>query len=99
MFSDEQYLPDENIILFLEDLNEPMYKLDKMFYEIYRNKKIMSKLQGVIFGDFYFEEKEILPLLNEYAQKFDVPCALTFDITHKIDNKTIPYNKYIELNF
>jgi len=30
-----EFLPDEDIILFLEDLNEPLYKIDKMLYEIY----------------------------------------------------------------
>lgn len=28
------FVPDEDIILFLEDLNEPVYKLDKMFTQL-----------------------------------------------------------------
>ena len=58
MFSSNAYIPDEKIVLFLEDLNEPMYKVDKMLYEIYRNKKLKEKISGIIFGDFYFSEDE-----------------------------------------
>ncbi|MBQ8848389.1 MAG: LD-carboxypeptidase [Candidatus Gastranaerophilales bacterium] len=98
LFSDDFYLPQEDIILFVEDLNEPMYKIDKMLYEIYRNKDLKSKIKGIIFGDFYFDESEILSLLCEYSDKFEVPSWLTFDITHKENNVTIPYGKFIKLN-
>ncbi len=97
MFSGEQYFPNEDIVLFLEDLNEPMYKIDKMLYEIYRNEKLKSKIRGIIFGDFYFKKNEILPLLKAYSALFKIPAYLTFDITHKKNNVTIPYGKLIEL--
>ena len=97
LFSSEQYLPNEDIILFVEDLNEPKYKIDKMLFEIYRNKKLKSKIKGIIFGDFYFEKDEIYPLLKEYSNLFDVPTYLTNDITHKINNITLPFGKLIEL--
>ena len=97
MFSDEQYLPNENIILFLEDLNEPMYKLDKMFYEIYRNSALKNKIKGIIFGDFYLEKNEITPLLKEYSSLFNIPTWQTNDITHKPNNITLPCGKFINL--
>ena len=96
-FSGEQYIPNEDIILFLEDLNEPIYKIDKMLYEIYRNQKLKSKVKGIIFGDFYLTKDKIIPLLNEYSALFNVPTFLTFDITHKLNNKTLPFGKYVEL--
>ena len=97
LFSAEQFLPDENIILFLEDLAEPAYKIDKMLYEIYRNKNLKEKINGIIFGDFYLEDSEIMPILNDYTEKFNVPTKLTKDITHKPSNVTIPFGKYINL--
>lgn len=96
-FSDNRYLPSNDIILFLEDLNEPLYKIDKMIYEIYRNQKLKEKIKGIIFGDFYFEQSDILPLLRDYTKLFNVPCFLTCDISHKTTNKTIPYNIEIEI--
>ncbi len=97
LFSADCFVPDENIILFLEDLNEPMYKIDKMLYEIYRSEKLKGKINGIIFGDFYFEKDEILPLLKQYSLLFDVPSFLTFDITHKNRNITIPYGKFVKI--
>ena len=96
-FSNEDLLPNEDIILFLEDLNEPMYKIDKMLFEIYRNKKLAEKIKGIIFGDFYFEKDEIYPLLKDFSKLFDVPSALSFDITHKANNVTLPYFRDVEI--
>ena len=97
MFSNEQYLPNENIILFLEDLNEPLYKIDKMLYEIYRNDELKRKIKGIIFGDFYLKDDEIISLLKEYSQLFNIPSWYTLDITHKKNNVTLPFGKFIEL--
>ena len=99
ILSKDEYLPDEDIILFLEDLNEPLYKVDKMFYEIYRCDNLRKKIKGIIFGDFYLEEEEIMPLIEEYSDIFNVPSAVTLDITHKMNNVTIPYGIDLSLQF
>ncbi len=96
-FSQESYLPNKDIILFLEDLNEPIYKIDKMLFEIYRFEKLRKKIKGIIFGDFYLEENEIFPLLKNYCELFNVPAFHCQDITHKINNITIPFGKEIEI--
>ena len=97
MFSGEQYLPNEDIVLFLEDLNEPSYKIDKMLYEIYRNQELKDKIKGIIFGDFYLEKNEIMPILKEYSDKFNVPTWFAPDITHRPNNVTLPFGKMINL--
>lgn len=97
MFSGENYLPNEDIILFLEDLAEPDYKIDKMLYEIYRNIELKNKIKGIIFGDFYLENDKIMPILKEYSSLFNVPAWRTLDITHKLNNVTLPFGKFINL--
>lgn len=97
MFSGENYLPNEDIILFLEDLAEPDYKIDKMLYEIYRNIELKNKIKGIIFGDFYLENDKIMPILKEYSSLFNVPAWRTLDITHKPNNVTLPFGKFINL--
>ena len=96
LLSNDKYLPKEDIILFLEDLNEPIYKIDKMLYEIYRSL-LCSKIKGIIFGDFYLDDFEILPLIKEYANRFNVPVRLNKNITHKTNNVTLPYNQFISI--
>lgn len=97
MFSGKQYLPNEDIILFLEDLAEPDYKIDKMLYEIYRNFELKNKIKGIIFGDFYLEDNKIIPILEEYSNLFNVPTWHSQDITHKPNNITLPFGKFINL--
>lgn len=97
MLSNDKYLPDEDIILFLEDLAEPDYKIDKMIYEIYRNQKLKEKIKGIIFGDFYLDEDKINPIIEDYSKMFNVPAWITKDITHKENNVTLPFFKKIKL--
>ena len=98
LMSDDSFIPDDDIILFVEDLNEPLYKIDKMLFEIYRNKQLKNKIKGIIFGDFYLDDNEIMPLLKEYSEFFNVPAVVTKDITHKMNNVTIPFMKYTDIN-
>ena len=47
-----KYLPDlNNKILFLEDINEPPYKIDRMFNQL-RLNKVFKKVKGIILGSF-----------------------------------------------
>ena len=97
MLSNDKYLPNEDIVLFLEDLAEPSYKIDKMLYEIYRCDKLKNKIKGIIFGDFYLEDDENMPIIEDYSSKFVVPTWTTKDITHKLNNITLPFFKKIKL--
>ena len=100
LLTSEFYLKDEDIILlkkFLEDLNEPLYKIDKMMYEIYRCEKIKGRIRGIIFGDFYLKFDEIKNLFFEYSELFNVPSRYCPDITHKINNVTLPYGVWVEI--
>ena len=97
MLSNQEFLPAKDIILFLEDINEPLYKIDKMLYEIYRCNQLKKLIKGIIFGDFYFDRKEILPLFRNFAELFNVNCYYTNDITHKNNNITLPFAKKITL--
>lgn len=87
--SDEKkYLPKENILLFLEDINEPLYKIDRMLTQIFRSHALRDKVKGLIFGDF--GDVDATELLGEFAQKFNVPSYCGFKISHCADNVAIP---------
>lgn len=97
MLSTNEFLPKEDIILFIEDLNEPCYKVDKMMYELYRSDELKKRIKGIIFGDFYLDEEEITPLLKDFSSLFNVPCWLSKDITHKTRNVTLPFGKVVTI--
>lgn len=93
-----QYLPKEDIVLFLEDINEPIYKIDKMLMQIYRNEGLCGKIKGLIFGEFSnTDEKELMWLLKDFSQRLNAASFYGYDISHCCNNKTIPIGKFIEL--
>src|SRR5690606_23614172 len=50
----------EGKILFLEDVGECIYKIDRMMYQLYRSGKLYG-LQGILFGDFSDTEDTVVP--------------------------------------
>lgn len=101
LFGSDNYMPDDDIILFLEDINEPLYKIDKMLLQIYRNKFLREKIKGMIFGEFTGLNKEdfknLEKLILEYVKLFNVPSVFGFDISHGKNNTIIPFGRGAKL--
>jgi muramoyltetrapeptide carboxypeptidase len=52
------YLPSfENTLLFLEDINEPAYRIDRMLSHL-DNAGLLSRSKGILFGQFSHEPDE-----------------------------------------
>ncbi len=86
------FIPDENLILLLEDINEPSYKIDKMLTQLFNIEKIRKNVQGIAFGDFLnTDNKDYLNnLINELADELKIPVCNGFKITHSKIKDTIP---------
>ena len=101
LFGSDDYLPDEDIILFLEDIGEPLYKIDKMLLQILRNEELKSKIKGIIFAQFTGlcaqDLKSSENLFFRYAKKFDVPCVLGYNIGHVKNSILIPFGRCANL--
>lgn len=87
------FIPDERFIFFAEDLNEDVYKIDKMMVQLLNIEKFRKNLAGIILGDFldiknkkYFDE-----LFVEIGGKCKIPILSGFKITHAKDKITLPY--------
>jgi muramoyltetrapeptide carboxypeptidase len=75
-------------ILFLEDINEPLYKIDRMITQL----KLASKLNGVkgiILGDFGTNDS-LRDLFLELFSDFNMPIIYKFPSGHISNNITIP---------
>lgn len=46
------FIPDEPFIFFAEDVNEPVYKIDKMFRQLLNIEKFRKNIKALCFGDF-----------------------------------------------
>ena len=81
------YLPSmEGAILFLEDVNEPLYRLDRLLQTLHQ-RGILRKASGVIFGRMEgcfapFGPREWRALLKEYFDEAPYPVLAGFPSGH-----------------
>ncbi len=82
-------------ILFLEDVNEYVYHLDRMMIHLYRAGKL-SHLAGLVIGQFTeIKDNEIAfgpninEIISELVQEFDYPVCFDFPVGHEIHNLTM----------
>lgn len=94
------FIPDEKFIFFIEDLNEVVYKIDKMMTQLLNIEKFRKNLSGIVIGDFlkidnkkYFDE-----LFFEIGKKIKKPVLSGFKITHADEKITVPYGAMAELS-
>ena len=98
------FIPDEKFILFLEDLNEPVYKIDKMMTQLLNIEKFRDNLVGIVLGEFLDmgknneEEKFFDELFFEIGQKIQKPILSGFKITHADEKITVPYGAEASLS-
>ncbi|MDD3435802.1 MAG: LD-carboxypeptidase [Candidatus Gastranaerophilales bacterium] len=87
------FIPDEKFIFFTEDLNEDVYKIDKMFTQLMNIEKFRKNLQGIILGDFFGigNKKHLNELFFEIGEKIKKPILSGFKITHATEKITLPY--------
>jgi muramoyltetrapeptide carboxypeptidase len=101
-----EFLPDlKDKILFLEDVGEYPYKIDRMMNQL-RLNKVFKKIKGIILGRFVdcFEHdpnKKTLTLsevMNDYLSGIKVPSVYTFPHGHIKDFITLPVGIRTKLN-
>ncbi|HET54824.1 MAG TPA: LD-carboxypeptidase [Ignavibacteria bacterium] len=100
------YLPYfRNSILFLEEINEPPYKIDRMFNQL-RLTKIFNTVKGIILGRFvdcYESNKEKNTLsLNEiiinYFKNLKIPVIYNVKHGHISELITLPIGINTKIN-
>ena len=93
------FIPDKDFIFITEDLNEPVYKIDKMFQQLFNIKDFREKCKGIALGDFLKPDNE--NWLNEYfyelAERYSVPMYGGFNITHSPQKVTLPIGRNAKL--
>ena len=94
----------DGAILVLEDVNESVYRLDRMFTQL-RLSGSLDQLAGLALGQFNEIPDEsangtrpLLDLLYEVADQCAVPCLTGLPIGHTADQWTIPLGAMAELD-
>ena len=86
------FIPNQDLILFLEDLNEPVYKIDKMLTQLFNIESIKKNTKGIAIGEFkdIKNKEELDEVIQEFANKLQIPICDGFKITHNKIKDTIP---------
>jgi muramoyltetrapeptide carboxypeptidase len=94
----------DGAILVLEDVNESVYRLDRMFTQL-RLSGSLDQLAGIALGQFSEipdeptkDSRPLLDLLYEVADQCAVPCLADLPIGHTPDQWTIPLGATAELD-
>ena len=78
---------NEGLILFIEDTDEGMSKVDRMLHQI-DVRGILSRLKGIIVGHFSKYKSpengfaDMYEMLHEYLQHYDIPVCYDFPVGH-----------------
>ena len=85
-------LKTKNCILFLEDIGEQLYNIDRMLHQIKRSGKLKG-LAGLIIGGFTDLKdterpfgKDIYQIISELVAEYDYPVCYDFPVSHNKEN-------------
>jgi muramoyltetrapeptide carboxypeptidase len=89
----------DGAILVLEDVNEAVYRLDRMLTQL-RSTGALDRIEGIAFGHFTdipedhsSEARSLEDFLAEVADQCGVPCVASIPLGHIDDQWTLPLGR------
>lgn len=79
-------------ILFIEEISEPAYRVDRCFAQLALAGSL-DGVRGLAFGRFTElpdDEHDVIAVLHEVAERLEVPAVVNFPIGHIEHNWTVP---------
>lgn len=94
------FIPVDDFIFITEDVNEPVYKIDKMFAQLFNISKFKTNCKAIVLGYFSnIDNNEILDkLFKEIANKYEIPVVKGLKFGHERDFLTFPIGVNAILN-
>ena len=93
----------EGKILFIEDVGEYLYSIDRMMWNLKRAGKL-AKLKGLIVGSFTDMKDNDIPygqtaeeIIREHVQEYNYPVCFNFPAGHVDDNHALVLGKTVNL--
>jgi muramoyltetrapeptide carboxypeptidase len=97
----------DDAILVVEDVNEAVYRIDRMLTQL-RLTKELARCKAIVFGQFTDipvdapaesgGTRTLDDVLGELAQMLNVPCILGAPFGHVADQWTLPLGSTAELD-
>ena len=98
-----EFVPDfEGSILFLEDVGEDVYRIDRMLTQL-ELSGILSKINGFVFGKCTdcnegTNSLTLKEVFTHHLSKYDIPAFYGAMISHEDKNVTLPIGIKAEIN-
>ena len=93
----------KNKILFLEDIGEQIYNIDRMLYQLKRSGKL-HQLAGLIIGGFTDMKdtdrpfgKTVYEVIKEIVAEYSYPVCYGFPVSHEKENYALKVGGQYEL--
>jgi muramoyltetrapeptide carboxypeptidase len=97
-------LDTDRKILFIEDVSEYLYNIDRMMIQLKRAGKLKN-LAGLIVGDFSDVKENDEPfgktfyeIIAEHTAEYNYPICYDFPVGHEAINWAIPCGRFASLN-
>ncbi|MGB0404497.1 MAG: S66 peptidase family protein [Salibacteraceae bacterium] len=87
-------------ILFIEDLCEELYHLDRMLYQL-KKAQVLDSISGLLVGSFtdmtdvsnWFGKETALEIIKKHTLELDIPIAFNFPAGHQSRNYPLVMGK------
>ncbi len=87
-------------ILFLEDVGEPMYRIDRMMTQLLQTGKL-DRIRGMVLGEFLdcpeYAGRDAVAVIGTFARELDVPCFAGVAAGHGMHRITLPLGVEVEM--
>ncbi len=92
----------KNKILLLEEVNEPLYRVDRMLQKL-RLSGILSDLKGIVIGGITYKnvikrDYGYYELFKEFLEPLKIPVLYGLPIGHVTPRLTVPIGAVVEIN-
>jgi muramoyltetrapeptide carboxypeptidase len=97
------HLPDfRGKILLLEDLNEPLYRIDRMLTQL-KLSGALGKITGLVLGHFLSPEQadlveQVEEMILQFTLDHPVPIISRFPHGHRLPNLTLPFGVPLQMD-
>ncbi len=94
------FVPEENFIFFIEDVNEPAYKIDRYFTQLAFDKNFRKNIKGLAVGEFTGLDESVFAdnIFTEIGKKYNIPVISGLKIGHVKEKLTLPVGGKCSLN-
>ncbi len=91
-------------ILFIEDLDEYLYHIDRMLFQLKRTG-VFDQISGLVIGHMSVMNDNTIPygktalqIISEHVSSYDFPLAFNCPIGHEADNRALKCGGYLALS-